>query len=259
MNATPIDSTVSGPGMPATIAPSPAPARQMALTLTALAHDLRTPLTVIRASAQVLDRYLQAADGTPVVVAEHAGLIIHATARLASMTDHLHELAQAAARHQPVIDRRPTDLAALARAVADEHALLWGGRAITVTSETAEVMGAWDAGKLARVIANLLANALKYSVAGTPVRVTVGREGDAWARLEVSDAGIGIPAADLPHVFTLFFRGANAAGQAAGTGIGLASVRTIVEQHGGTVAVASVEGRGTTVTVRLPLHPLDGA
>ena len=84
--------------------------------------------------------------------------------------------------------------------------------------------------------------------------MSVAREGE-WAVLAVRDRGIGIPAADLPRIFERYHRAANAAGQFAGTGIGLAGARQIVEQHGGAIAVESAEGAGSTFTVRLPLAP----
>ncbi len=73
------------------------------------------------------------------------------------------------------------------------------------------------------------------------------------AVLAVQDQGIGIPAADLPHVFERFYRARNVSGRTPGTGLGLAGARQIVEQHGGTIAVESREGAGSTVTIRLPL------
>jgi signal transduction histidine kinase len=71
--------------------------------------------------------------------------------------------------------------------------------------------------------------------------------------VRVRDRGLGIPAADLPYVFERFHRASNVSGQIGGTGLGLAGARHIVEQHGGSIGVESEEGRGTTVTVRLPL------
>jgi len=68
----------------------------------------------------------------------------------------------------------------------------------------------------------------------------------------VQDAGLGIPAADLPHVFERFYRALNVAGRIAGTGIGLAGAKHLVEQHGGTITVQSREGEGTAFTIRLP-------
>jgi signal transduction histidine kinase len=71
--------------------------------------------------------------------------------------------------------------------------------------------------------------------------------------LNVRDHGVGIPADELPHVFDRFYRGRNVVGKVQGTGIGLAGVRQIIEQHGGQVTVTSTEGDGTTVSVRFPL------
>jgi len=79
-----------------------------------------------------------------------------------------------------------------------------------------------------------------------------------WATLTVSDDGIGIPASDLPHVLERFHRGRNASGQIAGTELGLAGVRRIVELHGGKIELESAEGVGTTVRVWLPVGKLIG-
>jgi signal transduction histidine kinase len=105
-------------------------------------------------------------------------------------------------------------------------------------------------------------NAIKYSPAGGDVVVRVSRveDGDgSWAALDVADQGIGIPEADLGRVFERFHRGSNVVGRVLGTGIGLAGVRDIVEQQGGSAEVESQEGTGTTVSVRLPLAYVDGS
>jgi signal transduction histidine kinase len=103
------------------------------------------------------------------------------------------------------------------------------------------------------VLTNLLQNAIKYSPAGGEILVTVQREDDS-AVLGVRDHGLGIPAADQPHIFERFRRGANVRGSIGGTGIGLAGVRSLVESHGGTVGFESQEGSGSTFRVRLPLR-----
>src|SRR5581483_6719818 len=112
-----------------------------------------------------------------------------------------------------------------------------------------------DRARIARAIANVLSNAVKYSPAGSQIVVELRREDDPagqWAVISVSDEGIGVPKDDLPHLFERFHRAENALLQASGTGLGLAGVRSIVEQHGGHVAVESQEGIGTTVRMRLP-------
>jgi signal transduction histidine kinase len=110
--------------------------------------------------------------------------------------------------------------------------------------------------RLGRVLVNLLSNAIKYSPSGGDIVVSVGeveRDGARLARLSVSDHGLGVPAADLPVIFERFQRARNVEGRIGGTGIGLASVRQIVEQHGGSISATSTEGAGSTFTVLLPL------
>ena len=114
----------------------------------------------------------------------------------------------------------------------------------------------WDADRLTRVLENLVANAIKYSPAGSVVVVRIDREempDGPVAVLSITDQGVGIPADDLPHIFERFRRGGNVADRIAGSGLGLWGSQRIVAQHGGTIAIDSTEGQGTTVTVRLPL------
>src|SRR5207237_1022244 len=130
---------------------------------------------------------------------------------------------------------------------------------VRVVAEIASLVGVWDTGRLERVLTNLVANAIKYSPGGGSVTIAVRREDGAngrWAVVSVADEGLGSAAADLPHVFERFYRGENV-GQIRGSGLGLASVRQIVEQHGGRIDVTSVEGHGSTFTIRLPL-PAEG-
>ena len=114
------------------------------------------------------------------------------------------------------------------------------------------------------MVGNLVSNAIKSSPEGGPITLRIGREAAAWranrdwAGLSVRDqgiGGIGIPPAGLPFIFGRFQRAGNVAGHLAGTGIGLASVRQIVEQRGATVTVASRAGTGATFTVRLSMRP----
>ena len=102
----------------------------------------------------------------------------------------------------------------------------------------------------------MLSNAIKYSPEGGAITVTVAREeteGATWAILSVADAGIGIPASELSQIFDRFHRAKNVIKQIKGSGIGLASARHIIEQHGGSISVTSQEGNGSTFTIRLPL------
>lgn len=147
-----------------------------------------------------------------------------------------------------------TQRALRARPEGSDHAL-------RLETTVSELRGRWDADRLARLLENVLANALKYSPVGEPVTVRISQEdnsGSAWAVLKVQDRGIGIPAAELPLIFEPFHRARNVTSSVRGTGLGLWGCRTIVEQHGGAITITSGEGDGTTVKVRLPLAPANG-
>src|SRR5690606_25188946 len=93
-------------------------------------------------------------------------------------------------------------------------------------------------------------NAVKYSSAGSTVRVSLVNDGSAY-RIHICDEGIGIPEQDVARLFQMFHRGSNV-GRVTGTGLGLALAKLAVEAHGGSVSVASTLGAGTTFTVQLP-------
>jgi len=111
--------------------------------------------------------------------------------------------------------------------------------------------GRGDEGLLRHIFSNLIANAVKYSPLGTPVKFCVSRDGGN-AVFIVQDRGMGIPEADRKRLFTPFYRGKNVA-TIHGTGLGLVIVKHCVERHGGWIEVDSAENLGTTVSVRLPL------
>jgi len=151
-----------------------------------------------------------------------------------------------------VLQRRRFDLVALAnnQVLAARPAV--GRHRLYVDTHVPELFGEWDQVRLTRVLSNLLSNAIKFSPSGGDVIVTIDAEPDR-AVVSVSDHGLGIPEADLPHVFDSFYRASNVLNSVTGTGVGLASARQIVEQHGGSIDVESIEGRGTTVKLSLPL------
>lgn len=110
-----------------------------------------------------------------------------------------------------------------------------------------------DAQACRLVLSNLVSNGLKYTPAGS-VHVSLGHEAP-WAVLAVRDTGIGIPEKDIPRLFREFFRASNAkSSNIRGSGVGLSGVKDIVERFGGQMSLESVENKGSTFTVRLPLH-----
>src|SRR5437764_1842124 len=227
--------------------------------LSAAAHDLKTPLASILAQTQLAQMRLAglgAAQGTP--VAASVAKIDVAARRMVRLIEEMLDVTRVGQGGVLDLDRQPTDLDALVRAAVDGvRGLSPHEIRVEIAEAAAGLEGHIDAGRIERVVANLRDNAVKYAPDGGPIAVRLTREHGAApeAVIAVQDQGVGIPEADLPHVFERFRAGGNAVGHFGGTGIGLASVRGIVEQPGGTVAVESQEGVGSTLTVRLPLDP----
>jgi len=115
-----------------------------------------------------------------------------------------------------------------------------------------------DADQLRRVLLNIVENALKFTPPGGYVELRAANEKQGWVMLEIQDTGAGIPPETLPHVFERFYRADSSrtrqSSQMGGSGLGLSLARELVEAHGGTIAISSSVGQGTTVTLRLPAH-----
>jgi signal transduction histidine kinase len=219
-------------------------------------HDLRTPLTTIKGQAQLLRRQSDSGRLTPERFTRGLTSIDSASTTLDALINELLDSAIVQAGQPLELRRQPTDLVALARRCVAEQQQATHAHVITVDTELSTLVGEWDALRLERVLVNLLTNAVKYSPHGGPIMVTITRQRHAerdWAALSVRDEGLGIPAADLPHLFERFHRAANVAKHISGIGIGLTGSRQIVEQHGGTLTVESQEGVGSTFTMRVPL------
>ena len=224
----------------------------------AMAHDLGGPLTVIRGQSQLLRRRLLRGDMSPERLELALSAIDQAVERARLLISDLTDVARLEADRPLDFNFAPVDLAELTATAVSSYEGASGAASLTRDNSVGPVVGRWDANRVMRVLENLLANAIKYSPAGGVVATRVSREGqgaNAVGIVSISDAGIGIPADDLPHIFERFHRGRNVQGRIAGTGLGLWGSHRIVERHGGTIEIASVEGGGTTVTVRLPLQP----
>lgn len=224
--------------------------------LSVASHDLRNLLAAINGSVKLLQRYVvqPTVDSQPDLVETGLARIGRAATRMNALISEMLDFACLQAGQSLELHRRQADLVSMARqAVADHHASS-GHSFISVVSSVPQVVGLWDAPRLERVLDNLLSNAIKYSPKGGSIIVEVDAEEESgdWAVFSVRDQGIGIPETDLPYVFEWFRRAANVSGLIGGTGIGLASARQVVEQHGGSITVTSQEGVGSTFTVRLP-------
>lgn len=215
-----------------------------------VAHDLRTPLGVLRGTMALLRQSVD--DPGPRRDAFFAR-IDRQIGKMEKLLVELLDLGSLHAGHHLSLHRAEVDLAALARRTVDEHARSASTHRFEVSTRR-DVVGRWDPERLERVLDNLLSNAVKYSPEGSRVEVVVDRTGDvadARAVVEVSDEGIGLPD-DASSIFDAFVRGTDV-GDVPGTGLGLASVRQIVEEHGGEVRAARRSTGGSTFTVVLPV------
>ncbi len=224
--------------------------------LDAVAHDVKNPLTAAKGRAQLLRRRLQKETTDTAGIEANLDSIAAAIDESVALVDELLDAAHLRAGQSLELYSLPTDLAALVEAVAAETRQSTTRHVIQVKTAITELVGVWDGPRLRRVLANLLGNAVKYSPDGGEIVVRIEREmdgeGESWAVIVLTDQGIGVPAADLPHLFVRFHRGSNVA-HIGGTGMGLAGAKRIIEQHGGSIGVVSVEGQGSSFTVRLPL------
>lgn len=225
--------------------------------LSAITHDLGQPLTAIRTAAQLSARELTNPAGPDRARLQELLAFIEAGAlRVAALAGELVDLARLQSGRAIDLVTQLVDLVtlvqaevALQRSTATQHTL-------DVDLPDAPLWCACDRLRIGRVIANLLDNAVKYSPAGGVIRVGLSVETSGGRRqgvITVRDQGMGIPATDLARIGEAFYRASNVVGVARGSGIGLAGAKQIIAQHGGTLTIASMEGSGTTVTVRLPL------
>lgn len=226
--------------------------------LAAVSHDLRSPLATIKGHSQLLARRLtREGEPEPDQLLKGLGSIEAAADQMSAMIGELLDLARLQVGQPLDLDLARVNLVSLIETLVDEQRST-ARQQITVDSPLAELVGRWDPVRLQRVFANLVSNAAKYGPPGSEIVVQIDRDDSAsppQAVVAVHDYGVGIPSGELLRVFEPFYRASNAPPRSSGTGMGLASVRHIVEQHRGTVLVESEEGVGTTFTVRLPLLP----
>ncbi len=226
--------------------------------LSAISHDLGNPVAAIRLESRLLKEAVTEGSRRDELL-EGLGQIESAATRMWKQVAELLDLARLQVGRALELNWKPLDLLKLLEETIQAQQATTSAHRILLATDVPGLQGEWDATRLERVFTNLLSNAIKYSPGGGEISVRVHQQdGDAadssTAVIEIQDSGIGIPAADLPHIFERFHRASNARGQFAGTGIGLAGAQQIVNLHGGEIIVESEEGQGTTVTLRLPLE-----
>ena len=217
-----------------------------------VSHELRTPLTTI---AGYLEMVAEEFEGQ--LQPRHEKML-EATrrnvTRLKQLIDDLLALSRAEGRGT---DMEPVDLALLVREAVTDVRITAARRGIHVQVRTPEevVPVLADRAMLHRAFLNVLTNAVKFSHPGGSIEVTLTRTG-SLVEVSIADHGIGIPAGEIDRLGTRFFRASNAVhNEIAGTGLGLRIMQTIIDKHDGDVLIDSVEGEGTTVTLRLTSQP----
>jgi signal transduction histidine kinase len=220
-------------------------------------HELKTPLTVLRAD---VERAMHPATkgGERMVVLEEA---LQETARMADLVDSLLTLARADEGRFD-LHREPVSLAPLVRDVFETAVILGEDAGLTIElplCDEAVVLG--DPNRLRQLFLNLVTNAIKYTPRGGHVELSLSRRPHDDVAFAVRDTGIGISASDMPHLFERFWRADRVRSRATGGGfgLGLSISQWIVQAHGGTLTVQSRLGRGSVFTVVVPVAPIEPA
>jgi two-component system OmpR family sensor kinase len=209
-------------------------------------HELRTPIAAVRGYAALFGR---GAATRPDDLERLINGIGMASERMSALVEDLLLLARLD-EHRP-LESKPVRLDELAAEAVEMAQAVDPSRPIELTTVALTILG--DDTRLRQVVDNLLGNTRSHTPAGTPVRVSVRRE-QGSAILEVTDDGPGMSAEEASHAFERFYRAdSSRVRNSGGVGLGLSIVSAVTEAHGGSVAVQSEPGRGTTFRVRLPL------
>ncbi len=214
-----------------------------------IAHELRTPLSVIQGTLEaMLDRVIEPTPDR--IVGLHSQALL-----LKRLITDLRDLSLARTG-QLQLRRQSIDVAQVTRETVETLAPLADDRAVSLGVDAPAGLPHVNADpdRLRQVVLNLVENALRHTPQGGAVRITVREEGNG-VRISVADTGKGIGPEDLPHIFEHFYRADRSRTRSSGgTGLGLSIVKSLVEAHGGRVTVQSGVGAGSTFTVTLPAH-----
>ncbi len=215
------------------------------------AHELRTPLAVLRCGMEVVAARARSVEEYQ----EALGASIEEVSRLSRIVDNLFTLARADAGNQEFI-WAPVDLSELLQEVYEQAELMAETKGLGVSLHTnGEVFVQGDCLRLKQLFLNLVDNAVKYTSAGGSIHLAVEHE-EQWAKVVVKDTGIGIPTEALSHIFDRFYRVDKARSlDDTGGGLGLSICQWVAQAHGGTITVQSRVGSGSTFIVSLPVQP----
>ncbi|MBK8024422.1 MAG: PAS domain-containing protein [Chloroflexi bacterium] len=226
-----------------------------------VSHDLKTPITQIRASAYLLHKYLDhLAEQAPADLVSNIRALREKGDNIDQGAERLHNLIESMLQlarldQEDAIQLHPSDLNTLIESLLPSYAAQAQekGIALTAAPHPEPLTAALDAFQFQHVVGHLVRNAIAYTPSGGAVCIRANKD-DRHAILEVHDTGIGISADDLPHIFERFYRADKARSLGmGGMGLGLAIAQRIVHGHGGVIQVESSSERGSVFRVRLPL------
>jgi signal transduction histidine kinase len=216
-----------------------------------IAHDLRQPVTVIHARADLLQRRLQR-QVSPEELSKHLEHIRTAARSLNTMIGDLLDVSRIEARRLS-LELQTVDLPALVQQVMDRAADATQGHPVEVQVDGDIPLIEVDPGRVEQILGNLLSNAAKYSDRGTEILVKVERR-DGVIQVAVTNRGKGIPSEEIPRLFTRFHRTEWANEERiTGLGLGLYISKGLVEAHGGQIWAESIPGQTTTFSFTLPI------
>jgi signal transduction histidine kinase len=217
-----------------------------------LVHDLRTPMTGILGSGEIIEELL--ANEVDDRIMNLVRIIPKESKRLIDLINNIldfYRLEEAGIKVTP----RPISVEELVREAYDGAKVIAGKQGVKFTTsvepELPMIVG--DEAKLLQVLSNLVGNALKFTPSGRLVKIFSGGVADGMVTIGVADTGVGIPKAEIPHLFEKFktFR-TDSDRRVRGAGLGLYIARAIIEAHGGAINVESEEGKGSTFTFTVP-------
>ena len=218
------------------------------LFLGILGHDLRNPIGAASMAAQWMKRAGPTDPRHPKMVSD----LVSTTDRATRILDDLFDLTRASFGTDIPVKKARTDMLTLCQSIADELRSIHQQQTIEVTHE-GDSTGLWDDARMGQVMSNLIGNAIQYSDASGPVTVSIAGTDPSTLRVSVHNPGPPIPAEAQKTIFQSWMRGqVQDPGEHSHLGLGLYIAKLIVEAHGGEIDVASEEGMGTTLTVRLP-------
>lgn len=219
--------------------------------IAAIGHDLRTPLSSVRAFAEGLRDGLAR---EPEKAAHYAEVILRKTAEVERLVEDLFQFSRLELPEARAA-LRPVDLAEFLRATLAAFAPQAEQKGVALSAEGPDLMAHVDPDLLGRAIDNLVANALRHTPPGGQIRLTWSRAGEAVA-IAVADTGEGIPPEQLPHLFTPLHRADRSRSRRnGGAGLGLAIAARVAALHGGRITCESRVGEGSTFTIWLPADP----